>query len=167
MPFTFYPTPYETPEVPYMTYPEYPGLPNYLYMPGAIPYNVPMGIPLLPLYGYDNAADMDRDIEYMKQLYPETARKLQFEIDNECDKLEYDGSAMFDEYPDRTFIDRIVDRIYDKMKDEDDEAQVEMQNMYGHSSRRRGSRYRDLITLLLLGEIFNRRRRFRSRRNWF
>jgi hypothetical protein len=103
----------------------------------------------------------------MKQLYPDTARRLQSEIDDECDQLEYDGSAMFDEYPDRVFIDRIVDRIYDKMRDDNEDPQVEMQNMYGRSNRRRRSNFRDLINLLLLGEIFNRRRRFRSRRYWF
>ena len=59
------------------------------------------GVPMYPLYGYDNMEDFERDLEYFKQLYPSTVRYIQNEVDNECDKLEYDGSVMFDEYPDR------------------------------------------------------------------
>ena len=65
-------------------------------MPPCTPYNTPMGVPLYPLYGYDNCEDLDRDMKYMKQIYPNTAKRIQREIDNECDKLEYDGSIMFD-----------------------------------------------------------------------
>jgi hypothetical protein len=151
--------------MPDMNYPEY--MQNYMYMPGATPYTAPMGIPLLPLYGYDNSADIDHDIQYLRQLYPNVAKRVQREIDNECDKYEYDGSAMFDEYPDRLFLERIVDQIYDRIKENEDETQVEMQGFYGYPSRRRQSYLRDIVTLLLLGELTNRRRRYRGRRRWF
>jgi hypothetical protein len=130
------------------------------------PYNVPMGIPLLPLYGYDNSEDLDKDIEYMRHLYPNTAKLIQRAVEDECDKLEYDGSVMFDEYPDKTSLDRIIDRIYEKMKDMDeDDMQIETKSF--NPSRRRRNFLRDLITIVLLNEIFNRRRRYRSRRRWF
>ena len=151
---------------PVITYPYSPGGYNSMYVPVNIPYNTPMGIPLYPIYGYDNSEDLDRDIEYMKQLYPYTARVIQKEVDDECDKLEYDGSLMFDEYPDKTSLDRIADRVYDKIKNIEEEPQVEANSIYNYPSRRRNF-LRDIVSLILLNEIFNRRRHHRSRRRWF
>jgi hypothetical protein len=79
-------------------------------------YHTPIGVPLMPLYGYDNCEDADKDYDYMKQMYPLVAKKLFHEIEEECDKLEYEGSCMFDEYPDKIYLGRIIDRIHDKCK---------------------------------------------------
>jgi hypothetical protein len=152
--------------MPFTNYPAYQGIPN-MYLPNMNPYGAPMGVPLFPLYGYDNSAELDRDVEYMKQLYPNTAKAIQAEIDNECDQMEYDGSMMFDEYPDRVYFDRIVDRIYDRVKDMDEEAQVEAESLYFFPPVRRHDHLRDLVAIILLNEIFHRRRRHRSRRRWF
>jgi hypothetical protein len=130
------------------------------------PYSVPMGIPLLPIYGYDNSAELDRDIEHMKRLYPRIVRSIEPYVKDECDKLEYDGSIMFDEYPDQVTIDRIVDRIYENTKHLQDESEVESQQ-YIYPRRNRRDNFRDIITIILLNEFLNRRRRYRSRRRWF
>jgi hypothetical protein len=147
-------------------YPLYQGAPN-MYLPNANSYTAPMGVPMLPLYGYDNSMDLDRDAEYMKQLYPRTAKSIQSEIDDECDKMEYDGSMMFDEYPDKTYLDKIIDRIYDKVKTIEEEPQVEINSLYFYPPRRHQNYLRDIINIILLNEIFNRRRRYRGRRRWF
>ena len=139
---------------------------NYIPMPKVTPYNTPMGIPLYPLYGYDSCEELDKDMNYLKQLYPNTARRIQKEVDNECDKLEYDGSVMFDEYPDKVALDKIIDRVYEKVKDLDDTAELEI-NSFSYQPRRRQNLLRDFVTIILLNEIFNRRRRYRSRRRWF
>ena len=166
MPY-FNPTPpYMPGNVPYMSYPPYQGIPN-MCVPNANSYNVPMGIPMYPLYGYDNSADLDRDVEYMKRLYPKTAKAIQKEIDNECDKMEYDGSMMFDEYPDKEYIEKLIDRVYDRVKQTDEEPQVEINSLYLYPPRRNQNYLRDIVSLLLLSEIFNRRRRHRGRRRWF
>jgi hypothetical protein len=157
---------YYNPNMPYISFAPYQGIPN-MYIPSSNPYNVPMGIPLFPLYGYDSSADLDRDLEYMKQLYPRTARAIQKEIDDECDKMEYDGSAMFDEYPDKEYLEKLIDRVYDRIKKIDDEPKVEANSLYFYPPRRNPNYLRDIVTLLLLSEIYNRRRRHRSRRRWF
>ena len=135
-------------------------------MPNNTPYNTPMGVPLYPLYGYDNCEDLDRDMDYFRQLYPSSARRIQGEINNECDKLEYDGSIMFDEYPDKIALDRIIDRVYENIKDMDEAPQLEANSVY-YYPRRRQNILRDFVSIILLNEIFNRRRRYRSRRRWF
>jgi hypothetical protein len=152
--------------MPNMNYPPYQGIPN-MYLPNANPYQAPMGIPMFPLYGYDNSADLDRDVDYMKQLYPRSAKRIQHEVDNECDKMEYDGSMMFDEYPDREALEKITDRIYDRIKEMDEEPQVEANSLYFFPPRRHQNHLRDIVSLLLLGELLNRRRRHRSRHRWF
>lgn len=72
-------------------------------------------IPTYPEYNYDNADDIDRDMEYMKEMYPKAVRAIQREVDEECDKLEYDGSCMFDEHPSCEHLGTIVDVIYDRI----------------------------------------------------
>lgn len=67
------------------------------------------------VYPYDTIADMDKDISYSKQLYPKAAKRIQAEIEEECDKLEYKDSYMFDETPDRLRLAAIIDRIYERV----------------------------------------------------
>ncbi len=81
----------------------------------------PVGVPMMPLYGYDNYDDAEKDWAYFRQLHPSTAKRVLQEVDKECDKLEYDGSCMFDEYPDRIYLGKIVERIYVIIKDEIEE----------------------------------------------
>ena len=149
---------YQNQNLPYMFYPEYQEMPN------TTPYSAPMGIPLLPIYGYDSSAELDKDIEQMKRLYPSTVRAIEPYVTDECDRLEYDGSVMFDEYPDKVTVDRIVDRIYDNTRHLQEEADVEAESIY---PRRRRDNFRDIVTVILLNEFLNRRRRYRSRRRWF
>lgn len=54
------------------------------------------------------------DGEFLKSLYPPQLVDLQLIVEEECDKLEYDGSVMFDEYPDKIRIMGIVDRVQRK-----------------------------------------------------
>ena len=140
---------------------------NGQYMPPCTPYNTPMGVPLYPLYGYDNCEDLDRDMKYMKQIYPNTAKRIQREIDNECDKLEYDGSIMFDECPDKVSLERIIDRVYERVKDMDEVSEIGINSFSSDPRRRQQNLLRDLVTIVLLNEMFHRRRRRRSRRRWF
>ena len=165
---------------------------NGIYISDMNPYRVPMGVPMMPLYGYDNCEDADKDWDYMKQMYPVVAKKLLREIEDECDKLEYDGSCMFDEYPDKVYLGRIADRIYSKFQymEDDDELgaesissikpnydnrdnsvksnQFDIDRDFRRDRRFRRPRFlRDLIDVLLFNEFLNRRRRFRGRRRWF
>ncbi len=61
---------------------------------------------------YMTEMEYERDMERMKELYPEEAKRIQKLVEEECDKLEYEGSMMFDEYPDRVMLKVICDRIY-------------------------------------------------------
>ena len=43
-------------------------------------------------------------------LMPMEAKKIQLEVMEMCDQMEYDGSPMFDCYPDRIIIGRMVQK---------------------------------------------------------
>jgi len=53
-----------------------------------------------------------RDMDYWQQLYPEQTRRIQREISHQCDLLDYEGSIMYDEYPDRITLSRICESVY-------------------------------------------------------
>ena len=75
-------------------------------------------IPKYPFYGYDNAEELDRDVEYMKGIFPQTVRKILAQIEDECDRLEYDGSMMFDLIPDPVLLGKLVDTIYTRVAEQ-------------------------------------------------
>ena len=68
------------------------------------------------VHGYmmaDDDARFRHDIDYMKSMYPPVCREIQIYVDEVCDRREYEGSPMFDEYPDRVRIDGMVDEAYE------------------------------------------------------
>lgn len=81
------------------------------------PFAVPAGLnsSFYPMAGYDNSRELDYDVSMMKEMYPLLVRQILLEIENECDKLEYAGSFMFDEIPDKTLILMLTDKIYRKV----------------------------------------------------
>ncbi len=62
---------------------------------------------------YMEEMDYARDMQKLKDMYPKEVREIQDMVEEECDKMEYDGSLMFDETPDRLMLRQITDRIYD------------------------------------------------------
>ena len=77
-----------------------------------LPYYMAYPMPLL----YDDERQNQRDYEYMKSVYPGTAKRLIPYIEEECDRLEYMGSVMYDEYPDRLQLLLLCRRIYNRAK---------------------------------------------------
>ena len=51
-----------------------------------------------------------------KYLYPPEIKDIQMEIEEICDKMEYDGSMMFDECPDKVTVEKIVKEMCTKEK---------------------------------------------------
>ena len=46
-----------------------------------------------------------------RYLYPPEIKDIQLEIEEICDKMEYDGSIMFDECPDKVTVERVVNEM--------------------------------------------------------
>ena len=133
-------------------------------------------IPLYMVYPMQNVykAEMDyeKDKDRMKELYPKEARKIQQIVEEECDKMEYDGSLMFDEYPDRVMLKKLCDEIYDRVypmdaaEMETEETRRRRPEMYPPPSHRRRPGM-DLVQVLLFDEMFRRRCRHNRCRRWW
>ena len=159
-------------------------------MQGMDPFAIPVGLQnsFYPLAGYDNSRDIDRDISMMKEMYPLLVRQILLEIEHECDKLEYAGSFMFDEIPDKTLLMMMTDKIYRKtapafMDGAPSDAYDNPPPCSGfhgkfppngcsgnnHDSYPDGSPnwLSGLINVLLCSEMCERRRRYRRRKNMF
>ncbi|SHO49405.1 hypothetical protein [Anaerocolumna xylanovorans] len=129
---------------------------NNIYMTDMSPYHVPLAVPMMPLYGYDNCEDAAKDFDYMKQLYPKKVKMMLSLVEEECDKLEYDGSFMFDEYPDRVYLGKLADKIYHSLE------------FVKESSISDNSDWmKDMTEILLYNEMLERRKRYRGRKRWF
>ena len=83
-------------------------------MDNRLPYYMTYPMPLL----YDDDKNMRRDLDYMKSIYPKAAKLLLPYVEEECDRMEYDGSMMYDEYPDQLQLRLMCRRIYDQVAEE-------------------------------------------------
>jgi hypothetical protein len=85
----------------------------------------------LPFYMTYPYADMysqewilEQEMEKMKSYYPKNAAMVQRCVEDACDRIEYEGSMMYDEYPDRLMMSQMCDHIYNRVKEES--ARLEM-----------------------------------------
>ena len=77
-------------------------------------YQMPfyMTYPMQNLYLME--MEYEKDMERMKELYPREVQNLQKMIERRCDEMEYEGSRMYDENPDRRMLEEEVRRILEK-----------------------------------------------------
>lgn len=105
---------------------------------------------------------MMRDLEYFQQLYPSGARLLQREIRKVIDVMDYEGSLIYDEYPDRFAMQKLARDIHAKIRLQLGE---EMQNSEELELILRYDNIEDYIYVLVLHEVW--RRRHGQRRGYF
>ena len=67
-----------------------------------------------PLMGDDPVLEgqrqAERDLRQLQFMYPETAKTLLPDIEDACDRMEYEGSLMYDQYPERYVYGRYCKR---------------------------------------------------------
>lgn len=93
---------------------------------------------------YDERAERT-DLEYMKSLYPDLPKRILPYVEEECDRMEYTGSVMFDVYPDKLQLRIMCSRICENVK--------KQEKMFAGEERM----LRDLAEVLLYQEIYRRR----------
>ena len=114
---------------------------------------------------------MEEDWLYMQQLYPNTARKLVYYIEDAADRLEYENSMRFDKYPDRIAVEQVVKEIIAVIQ-ENDPARITMPEDTAVSDREGDQTWdscmEEMIQIMLLGEMHHRRWRYQqmNRRNY-
>ena len=91
-----------------------------------------------------------RDLEYLQQLYPSQAKTLQKRVVQILDRMDYEGSMLYDEYPDRWQLYRLAESIVQILKQEEG---MEGQPASGEKWEWMG----DMVQLVLFYEIYKRR----------
>ena len=111
------------------------------------------------LYRKDQAVQAERnvrirDFEYFKSMYPDRVKALQLVVEEVCDEMEYEGSPIYDEYPDRWMLRRMCRDIR-----ETEENTMEAQMVSSE-------KLEELTEVLLYQEISRRRCRRRRCRGY-
>lgn len=90
--------------------------------------------------GSEREAMLLRDLEYLQQMYPNDIRKFQRRIAQILDRSDYEGSMIYDEYPDRYSLRAMAQSMAKILEKEEEKAPTE-----------------DMIQVLLFNEIYKRR----------
>ncbi len=105
----------------------------------------------LPLYYQEEDTAM-RDLEYLQQMYPIEAKRYQKVVASMLDKLDYEGSMIYDEYPDKWQMYRLSQNILDVIRRQEEEekaGEVVAQEKLDSIS--------DVVQVILCYEIYKRR----------
>ncbi|MDO5389867.1 MAG: hypothetical protein Q4F24_02090 [Eubacteriales bacterium] len=102
----------------------------------------------------------EREERLMRSFYPKTALELQRKVEEECDRLDYPGSFIYDEYPDKFMMEQVCRRI---------KGDMEMSQLRDdrRDDRRDGNLLDELIHVLLFQEMRRRRCRHGRCRRYF
>ena len=85
--------------------------------------------------------ELRSEMDYLRGLYPSAAKRKQVLAEEACDLLEYPGSPMYDEYPDRDFLYRELLKVRERHPEE----------------TMGGTEEQDLLQVLFVNEIYRRR----------
>ena len=119
-----------------------------MYYDRFFPFYVAYANPAL----YDGERIQEQEFALMKSYYPEAAGRIQEKVEEECQLLDYEGSRLYDEYPDKFMLHQLCRQIRTQVEGETAAQGVP------------DSLMDDLIQVLLCKEISSRR--CRRRRNY-
>ncbi len=113
-------------------------LPYYMTYPGS--------------YGPRNEDTVIQDMEYLQQMYPCEVKRYQKRIAQLLDKMDYEGSMIYDEYPDRFTLERLAANAVQILKREEEDS--------GSDDPVPPEKWlwlKDLIQVLICNEVYKRR----------
>lgn len=105
----------------------------------------------LPLY-YQEEDTVTRDLEYLQQMYPAEAKRYQKIIAGILDKLDYEGSMIYDEYPDKWQMYRLSQSVMEHIR-----RQNERENPGTEIPKEKWEWMSDMVQIILFYEIYKRR----------
>ena len=120
-----------------------------------------MTYPTMPMTQSDERQMME-DLEYFQQLYPFGTKLLQREIRKVIDIMDYEGSIIYDEFPDRFAMQKLTSDIISKIRLQAEEEMAdgeEVKKMLAYDN------LEEYMFLLVLHEVW--RRRHNKRRGYF
>lgn len=143
-------------------------------MDAKMPYYMAYPMP----FSYDDERTERMDFEYMKSMYPNTAKRILPYVEEECDRMEYENSMVYDQCPDKLQLRLMSRRVYDNVRkhermffgdeedaglsglDGDQETGISgtaREREHGRDGRSKSPSLRDFIEVMLYQELYKRR----------
>lgn len=143
-------------------------------MDAKMPYYMAYPIP----FSYDDERTERMDFEYMKSMYPDTAKRILPYVEEECDRMEYENSMVYDQCPDKLQLRLMCRRVYDNVRKHErmffgDEEDAGLSGLDGdqetgisgtarerehdRDGRSKSPSLRDFIEVMLYQELYKRR----------
>lgn len=119
-----------------------------MYERKVLPFYMTYPLPIV----YQEEDTVMKDLEYLQQMYPAEAKRYQKMIANILDRLDYDGSMIYDEYPDRWQLYKLSVDIVERMKVEEKKNSPE-----AGTSPEKWEWTTDMVRILMYYEIYKRR----------
>ena len=104
----------------------------------------------LPLY-YQEEDTVTRDLEYLQQMYPAEAKRYQKIIADILNTMDYEGSCIYDEYPDKWQLYKLTQAVMNRIK------RMESENDMPCSQEKNWEGIEELVQVLLYYEIYKKR----------
>lgn len=98
---------------------------------------------------FEEMASLEADRKLMESYYPQKAALLQALVADACDRLDYEGSFIYDEYPDRWNIERNCREICRQAE--------ELQGLHAMEKKGEDELLGEFVGSLFCQEIYQRR----------
>lgn len=120
---------------------------------------------MMPASGRARLWELEEDNAYLNYLYPQITKQIREFTEEACDKLEYEGSLMFDVYPDKASLRIMAGEIQgDFLKKYPDTCR---ESPEGEAPAYSSKMLRDMIEVVLFHEIMYRRNRYRNHKRLY
>lgn len=68
-------------------------------------------------YDYDTSKEAEQDNAYILFLFPEEARQIKELVKEALNRLDYEGSVIYSEYPDKVDLQNVLNKIYQHLNE--------------------------------------------------
>ena len=97
------------------------------------------------------------DYEYLRSMYPEIPKTILPYVEEECDRIAYENSMIYDQYPDKLQLRLMCGRICADIKKHEKLSRNESMRELLNDMEQGGKWLRDLTEVMLYQELFRRR----------
>ncbi len=122
------------------TFPSNIPLPYYMTYPGYM--------------GTGNEQEILQDLEYLQQTYPLEVKQYQQRVADILDKMDYEGSMIYDEYPDRYSLQKLAKTVTQIIRKE---SQEETTTDTDPQIEDKWNIIEGMIQVLVCNEVYKRR----------
>ena len=97
------------------------------------------------------------DYEYLRSMYPEIPKTILPYVEEECDRMAYENSMIYDQYPDKLQLRLMCSRICANIKKNEKLSRTESVRDLLNDMEQGGTWLRDLTEVMLYQELLRRR----------